>query len=145
MAIEIVETDRINFEVAERLISRLREKGIRTYIDDFGAGYSNMENLARLSADAVKLDKSFALAPPHSLMAEMLDFAVKMAHAIGRSIVVEGVETAERLEHLLSLSAPVHYIQGYFISRPVDARSFAALLTQGTPVPAQPVMLQETA
>lgn len=133
VAVEIVESDKINFADAEKIIESLRAKGIKTYIDDFGAGYSNLENLAHLSADAVKLDKSFAMAPPHSLMAEMLDFAVQMAHAIGRSIVVEGVETQERLEHLLNGPCPVHFIQGYFISRPVDIRSFVALLAQGTP------------
>ena len=128
VAVEIVENEKIEFEAAEQLIQRLRARGIKTYIDDFGAGYSNMENLARLSADAVKIDKSFALAPANSLMSEMLDFAVKMAQAIGKVIVVEGVETAERMNHLLSAATPVNYIQGYYISRPVDVWSFAALL-----------------
>lgn len=133
VAVEIVESDKIDFARAEQIIEALRAKGIKTYIDDFGAGYSNLENLARLSADAVKLDKSFAMAPPHSLMAEMLDFAVQMANAIGRSIVVEGVETEERLQHLLDSPCPVHFIQGYYISRPVDIRSLVALLAQGSP------------
>ncbi|MBB4066293.1 EAL domain-containing protein [Gellertiella hungarica] len=131
LAVELVETERMSFEDAEHLIQRLREKGIRTYIDDFGTGYSNLENLARLSVDAVKLDKSFALAPENSLMGEMLEFALKMAKAIGRSTVVEGVETPERFDQLLKLSVPVDYIQGYFIARPVDIRSFAAFLAQG--------------
>lgn len=130
VAIEIVESDRINVVDAERLIQSLRRKGIKTYIDDFGTGYSNMENLAKLSVDAVKLDKSFALAAPNSLMSEMLGFAVQMAKVAGRAVVIEGVETAERFEQLLALDTPVDYLQGYFISRPVDIKSFSAFMTQ---------------
>ena len=89
-----------------------------------------MENLARLSVDAVKLDKSFAMAAPNSLMAEMLDFAIRMAHGLGRNVVVEGVETLERLEHLTSGQIPVQYLQGYYFARPLDIRSFVAFLEQ---------------
>jgi sensor c-di-GMP phosphodiesterase-like protein len=130
VVVEIVENEKVNYVDAEAMIQALRQRGIKTYIDDFGAGYSNMENLARLSADAVKLDKSFALAPPNTLMAEMLDFAIRMVHGLGRTVVVEGVETAERMEQLTNGPLTVHFLQGYFIARPLDVWAFVAFLEQ---------------
>lgn len=145
VVVEIVENEKVNFEDAENLIQTLRLKGIKTYIDDFGAGYSNMENLARLSADAVKLDRSFAMAAPNTLMAEMLDFAIRMIQGLGRSVVVEGVETAERFEHLTSGPFAVHYLQGYYFARPLDIRSFVAFLEQKLHPPQEQPPLQMSA
>src|SRR5690606_2547396 len=99
-----------------------------TYIDDFGTGYSNMQNLAALSVDGVKLDRAFAMAPDNSMMAQMLGHAIEMIHATGRVMVVEGVETAERLALLRQMQARVDFVQGYFISRPLDIEAFAAFL-----------------
>lgn len=135
VAVEIVESEEISFAAAERSIAGLQHHGIRVYIDDFGTGYSNLENVARLPVDAVKLDKGFAMAPPTSVMAQMLSVAVQMAHAAGKAIVVEGVETAERLAHLVSMAVPVQFVQGYYLSRPVDIAGFRALLDQQPLVP----------
>ena len=138
VAVEIVESESIPYAAAERSIAELHARGIKVYIDDFGTGYSNLENVARLPVDAVKLDKGFAMAAPSSVMAQMLGVAVQMAHAAGRAIVVEGVETAERLQHLMTLPVPVQYVQGYYLSRPVDIAGFRALLDQ-QPLLAAPV------
>ena len=90
-----------------------------TYIDDFGTGYSNIANLAVLSVDGVKLDRAFAMAPDDSLMAGLLSNIIDMIHDSGRRIVIEGVETAERMQ-MISASGMVDYAQGYFISRPLE-------------------------
>ncbi|MEO3386549.1 EAL domain-containing protein [Mesorhizobium sp. CAU 1741] len=136
VVLEIIESDQIPPN-AQREIERLRRLGIRTYIDDFGTGYSNMQNLAALSVDGVKLDRAFAMAPDNSMMARMLSHAVEMIHATGRVMVVEGVETAERLALLREMSARIDYVQGYFISRPLDIAAFVAFLTP------EPVSLAE--
>ena len=60
--VEIVETDAMQIEHAQREIDALHRFGIKTHLDDFGTGYSNIENLARLPIDGVKLDRSFAMA-----------------------------------------------------------------------------------
>ncbi|WP_024350387.1 EAL domain-containing protein [Aurantimonas coralicida] len=130
--IELVESDAIDMETAPREIERLRDTGIRTYIDDFGSGYSNIQNLAALSVDGVKLDRAFAMAPADSMMARMLYHAVEMIHSSGRMMVVEGIETAERLEELRAFRPAIDFVQGYHISRPLGIEPFAGFLADAS-------------
>ncbi|BCH24796.1 EAL domain-containing protein [Mesorhizobium sp. L-8-3] len=136
ITLEIVESGAIQADSAQREIEELRRAGIDIYIDDFGAGYSNMANLATLSVDGVKLDRAFALAPDGSLTAQMLVHAVEMIRATGRAMVIEGVETAERLAQLRRWATPLDHAQGYFISRPLAIDRFAAFLADHEPQPA---------
>lgn len=136
VTLEIVESDAIQVESAQREIEALRLAGIEIYIDDFGTGYSNVTNLATLSVDGVKLDRAFALAPDGSLTAQMLVHAVEMIRATGRAMVIEGVETAERLAQLRRWATPLDHAQGYFISRPLPIDRFAAFLATHQPQPA---------
>ena len=128
VVLEIVENDSLVVATAQREIEALRHAGIQTYIDDFGSGYSNMEMLAALSVDGVKLDRAFAMAPDDSIMARMLVHAIDMIRASGRAMVVEGVETAERLRHLQALVPQIEYGQGYHIARPMPAEALSAYL-----------------
>ena len=128
VVLELVESDAVVAETAQREIEALRARGIRTFIDDFGTGYSNIENLAALSVDGVKLDRAFAMAPDDGMMAQMLVHAIGMIHIAGRAIVVEGVESEERLTGLRAIVPPIDYVQGYHISRPLDIDRLAAFL-----------------
>jgi sensor c-di-GMP phosphodiesterase-like protein len=128
IGVEIVESNAIEVADAPAEIEMLRAAGIRTYIDDFGTGYSNIQNLVALAVDGVKLDRSFAMAASGSVMARMLGHAIDMVQASGRMIVVEGVETAERLRQLCAMTPPIDLVQGYFISRPLSPEDFAAFL-----------------
>ena len=132
LALEIVESDALGVEQAQHEIEALAEKGIRTYIDDFGSGYSSIHRVASLAIHGVKLDRSFAMAPSDSLMAKMLVHALDMLASVGREIVVEGVETQERLDLLVN-SGCVAQVQGYFISRPIPIDAFAAFLKAHKP------------
>lgn len=133
VVLEIIESDQMPV-TAQREIERLRRHGIKTYIDDFGTGYSNMQSLAALSVDGVKLDRAFAMAPDNSMMAQMLHHAIEMIHATGRVMVVEGVETAERLKLLREMSVGVDFAQGYFISRPLKIDAFAEFIRKHSAV-----------
>ncbi len=131
VVLEIIESDEIPAN-AQCEIELLRANGLKTYIDDFGSGYSNMQNLAALSVDGVKLDRAFAMAPENSMMARMLHHAIDMVHATGRVMVVEGVETAERLALLRGMQERIDFVQGYFISRPLPIDAFIAYLNEGS-------------
>lgn len=63
------------------------------------------------------------------MMAKMLVHALDMVHTSGRAILVEGVESEERLE-LLRKTAQVDYVQGYFISRPLLINGFLEYLSE---------------
>lgn len=137
VVIEIVESGEVHLEAAINAIAQLREAGLKVFIDDFGAGYSSLHNLAALPLDGVKLDRSFAMAPDHSVMALMLGHAIDLVASSGRILVAEGVETGERLEALRE-TGKVEFAQGYFISRPLPADGFARFLEARAPLPGRP-------
>ncbi len=134
LALEIVESDEV-FDNVHGEIEALARHGIRTYIDDFGNGYSSIHRVASLAIHGVKLDRSFAMAPNGSLMARMLIHALDMIGSSGREIVVEGVETQERLDLLIE-SGRVAYAQGYLISKPVPIERLVEFLEKHDPVAA---------
>jgi sensor c-di-GMP phosphodiesterase-like protein len=129
LVVEIVESDEVDMNSAQREIALLREYGIRTHLDDFGTGYSNLEHLGALALDGVKVDRSFAMAPQGTLMDKMLTSAIEMIHSAGRRITIEGVETEDRLQ-MLKATGLVDFVQGYLISRPLDIGRFAQFLAE---------------
>lgn len=129
LAIEIVETDSFDPIAAQRAVDQLRQRGIATYLDDFGTGFSSIHSLGALKIDGVKLDRAFAMASDSSLLGQMLPNALHMVHQTGRITVVEGVETVERLAQLRA-SGNVDRVQGYVIARPMPIERFVAFLAE---------------
>jgi EAL domain-containing protein (putative c-di-GMP-specific phosphodiesterase class I) len=110
-----------------RELAAIRALGIKLLVDDFGTGYSSLSQLQRLDMDVLKVDRSFTSELGKTSEGEVFFRAiVSMAHALGMSVVAEGVETGEQLRILQALSCDE--IQGYFISRPVPADDAQALL-----------------
>jgi sensor c-di-GMP phosphodiesterase-like protein len=131
VVIELIESDALPIDRARDTVDRLKQAGILTFIDDFGAGYSSIGYLAGLGTHGVKLDRSFGLAPEGSLTDAIFTSAIDMVAKTGQTIVVEGVETASRLASLKENKA-VRIAQGYFISRPLDIDSLKVLLSRTT-------------
>lgn len=127
IVVELLETQHVPVDEVRQTTQSLNAAGILTYIDDFGAGYSNIEYLANIAVSAVKLDRSFGRAPEGSIMAELLLNAARMIRAAGFSLLVEGVETASKLDALRN-SGLVDQAQGYFISRPLAFPDLVAFL-----------------
>ncbi len=128
VVVELVETEEIGVAATREVIAQLRNLGIKTFIDDFGVGYSSINYLAGLAADGVKIDRSFAMAPTDSLMDNMLTSAIEMIHKTGQEMVVEGIETAGRLAELRD-NHMVDHIQGYHFCRPLELKALAAFMT----------------
>jgi diguanylate cyclase (GGDEF)-like protein len=109
-----------------RELAAIRALGIKLLVDDFGTGYSSLSQLQRLDMDVLKVDRSFTSELGKTKEGEVFFRAiVSMAHALGMSVVAEGVETGDQLQVLQALCCDE--IQGYFISRPVpadEAKSF---------------------
>jgi predicted signal transduction protein with EAL and GGDEF domain len=112
---------------ARAVLLRLSELGVRTSIDDFGAGYSSLGYLKRLPIDALKIDKSFVID-----MASDQDDAVivrstiELGHNLGMEVVAEGVETPEAWRELAELGCDI--AQGYLLSRPRPAADVPGIL-----------------
>jgi EAL domain-containing protein (putative c-di-GMP-specific phosphodiesterase class I) len=100
------------------VLPMLREIGVRVSIDDFGTGYSSLSALADITADEIKVDRSF-IAGIHerSRSQSVLRTIESLGHALGMTIVAEGVETVEELTYLQAATR-IRYAQGYYFSKP---------------------------
>jgi len=98
---------------------RLRALGCEIAIDDFGTGTSGLKIWSELRPDYVKIDRYFiADLDSDPVAVELLRAMLDMAHVLGSRVVAEGIETEQQLELLRSTG--VDYLQGYFISRPLE-------------------------
>jgi EAL domain-containing protein (putative c-di-GMP-specific phosphodiesterase class I)/GGDEF domain-containing protein len=98
---------------------RLRQLGCEIAIDDFGTGISGLKVWSELRPDYVKVDRYFiARIETDPVAVELLRAMMDMAHVLGSRVVAEGIETECQLELLRNTG--VDYLQGYYISRPLE-------------------------
>jgi EAL domain-containing protein (putative c-di-GMP-specific phosphodiesterase class I) len=112
---------------AMEVVARLSAMGIQIAIDDFGTGYSSLAYLKRLPVDKLKIDKSFVrglATDAHD--AAIVESTIGLAHALGLSLVAEGVEDQASWDLLARMGCDV--AQGYFISRPIPPDKLTAWL-----------------
>jgi diguanylate cyclase (GGDEF)-like protein/PAS domain S-box-containing protein len=106
---------------------QLRDLGVKLAIDDFGTGYSSLSYLKRIPVDYVKIDQAFIRGLGESSEDAAITRAIiAMAHGLSLKVVAEGVERPEQLEFLKVEHCDE--VQGYWISRPVEAADLAELL-----------------
>ncbi|WP_286933193.1 sensor domain-containing protein [Aminobacterium sp. UBA4834] len=126
-----IEPGQIAFEITESgimkngdfsltILQKLKSFGCRLFIDDFGTGYSSLAYLSRFPVDVIKIDKSFIDGIGKNSSDELLvKTIINLAHSLERSVIAEGVETAEQQCFLENVHCDV--IQGYILSRPLPA------------------------
>lgn len=116
-------------EQSLNVLNSLRELGVSMSLDDFGTGYSSLSYLRSFPVDLLKIDKSFVLRAPHSAADLRLMLAIiAMARSFDLKVVAEGVETRQHVDLLLRNQC--NLMQGFYFSRPCDARNAAALLAE---------------
>jgi len=128
-----VAPERIVFEITElggashrlaEVVARYREAGARIAIDDFGAGYSQLDRVLALQPDILKLDmRLFQAAARGGPSSEVVKALAQMAEKTGCWIIAEGVETEAELDFALECGA--RYVQGYLFAKP-ELEFFAA-------------------
>lgn len=135
-----VETSQIWIEVteAERLSSRtivknnletLNQAGVRIALDDYGVGYSNIQRLAELPIQRIKIDKSIvANIGKDRKYTGVVRSSIQLAWALGADIVAEGVETIDQLQQTKRLGCDL--IQGYLFFKPLSAPECISHLDQ---------------
>lgn len=128
--IEVEITESAMMDEQNRTVEQLaaiRALGVRLLVDDFGTGYSSLSQLQKFAMDGLKIDRAFTTELGRSEQGEVFVRAiVSMAHALGMSVVAEGVETQEQLDMLRALQC--NEIQGYLVSRPVPADQMLELM-----------------
>lgn len=97
----------------------LRMHGFGLFIDDYGTGFSNMQQLTRVPFSELKIDRSFVTdCATNRSFRVIVESSIDMAHKLYVKSVAEGVETQEEWDMLKSMSCDV--AQGYFIAKPMD-------------------------
>jgi diguanylate cyclase (GGDEF)-like protein len=128
MHIELTETAVLgDEEQARRILSSLREAGIKIWLDDFGTGFSGLSHLRRVPVDGVKIDRSFiadVLRDPDDLA--LTTAIIAMAHSLGMTVVAEGVEKEGQCDLLRSRGCDL--AQGYWLGHPMNMRDFTSLV-----------------
>ena len=118
-----------NPERAVRLLTQLKEIGVRVVVDGFGAGYSSLSFLRRLPIDSVKIDHSLIVDLPRNNDAAALTRGViAMAHSLGLTVIAEGVETREQWEFLNQQGC--EEMQGNYFSAPVAPEIVPGIVRQ---------------
>jgi EAL domain-containing protein (putative c-di-GMP-specific phosphodiesterase class I) len=117
----------IESDLTESIIRGLAGLGVRIAIDDFGVGYSALGYLRRLSADTLKIDRSFVAGLGVSREdAAIVSATIALARALELSVTAEGIETPEQAALLRELGSDRG--QGFLFSPPVPPDRLVDLL-----------------
>ncbi|MDR2839221.1 MAG: EAL domain-containing protein [Azonexus sp.] len=128
-----------NNDCVLRQLLALKEFGAAIFIDDFGAGYSNMSYLQKLPVSAIKIDRSFVYGLEASPRNQKLVRAmIKLSHDLGYRVMAEGIESKAAWDLLASWECDEG--QGYYLGRPMPADSLTAILDGGeAPLPGRAI------
>ena len=122
--LEILETTFIDaLDTMINVINALREKGFRINVDDFGSGYSSLNQIANIPADIIKFDRVFASRSlKNDKGRQVIKSLIEMLKMVNYDLVFEGVETKEELDAVVSYGCDV--IQGFYFDKPLSAKEF---------------------
>ncbi|HWQ07641.1 MAG TPA: EAL domain-containing protein [Holophaga sp.] len=110
-------------------LAKLRMKGFRLSIDDFGTGFATFEQLERIPFTELKIDRSITyLLPQEARQLHMARRLIQMAKDLKLAVVAEGIETLENWQALRKLGCELG--QGYFIARPMPGDQIAGWARQ---------------
>jgi diguanylate cyclase (GGDEF)-like protein len=102
------------------ILNQLSDMGISLSIDDFGTGQASLTYLRKLPVEKLKIDQSFV----RDMVSNqddrtIVEATINLAHTLGVEVVAEGVESIETHDLLEQMGCD--YVQGYYISKPMDA------------------------
>lgn len=114
-------------KVVGREIGRLRSKGLRVALDDFGSGHASLTHLLSVPVDAIKIDRSIiARLWPDDPSMVIVQALIDIARQLDIRVVAEGIETEVQASQLWSMGCSMG--QGFAFSRAVDRDAMAGLL-----------------
>lgn len=140
---EITESEVAGDDDITAMLRQMQDAGIRVSLDDFGTGYSNFTTVIALPIDDLKLDQTFLSGPQlQGRRRRVMAAVVHLAHDVGLTVTVEGIETREQYRLAAELGAD--RLQGFLLGRPAPAESFLDRLSPPQP-PADRPPVQPTA
>ncbi|WFE37557.1 bifunctional diguanylate cyclase/phosphodiesterase [Micromonospora sp. WMMD998] len=131
LVLELTETLTLSqLDVVDRVLSRLRDSGVRLALDDFGTGYSSLSLLSRIPVHELKIDRSFVTAmetAPEA--AAVIRSTLDLGRSLDLTVVAEGVESEPQRRALWALGCAAG--QGHLFARPLPAGALLAALHRG--------------
>jgi diguanylate cyclase len=123
---ELTETAVLSsLELAGSTFDRFKKLGVRLSIDDYGTGQSTLSYLKNFLADEIKIDQSFVkMVATDNASRIMVRSSIEMAHALGFSVVAEGVEDEEAMEILREYGCDM--VQGWHIGKAISQQDFTS-------------------
>ena len=108
-----------------QFLPMLREIGTRVSVDDFGTGYSSLATLADVTADEIKIDRSFITDIHQRPRSQSVLKAIEaLSDALGMTVIAEGVETFEEVAYLQAATR-IRFAQGYYFAKPIFLEELA--------------------
>ena len=120
LTLEVTESLAINDMVRmKKILSEIRNLGVRVALDDFGTGYSSLNHIREMPLDVIKIDRCFI---EHLGEDDFSNAFVRMvselANAINVRVCVEGVETKRQRDIVKKMG--IRMIQGFFYGKPSE-------------------------
>ena len=126
---EILENQRVFSEQEiNQNLKKLRDNGIRVFLDDFGSGYSALSMLSKLNIDGVKYDLGFAKRLTSTEGSQLFNSCIQVSQALKHTTVLEGIETKEQFD--IAVQSGAHMLQGFYISKPLDGEQLIEYLAK---------------
>jgi len=114
-------------EATRGLLTRFKDLGVKTALDDFGTAFSSLSYLRRFPFDHLKLDISFIAEVTTSTRTLLLvEEICHLAKAMHMQCIAEGVELREQVDLLRSVGC--EYGQGFLFSKPLPAEECELIL-----------------
>ncbi len=116
--IELLEDEEISdYKLLKKRIEKLKKKGVKFKVDDFGAGYANFVRLSNLNIDYVKIDGSIVKSAVNDKKSfELLKAMVSFCKGVGIKTTAEFIDSEDVLKKVKE--AGVDHGQGYYLSKP---------------------------
>jgi len=136
LVVEVAES-RLTGDVAAVVtqLAALRSFGVRTALDDFGAGQASLQQLRRLPVDLLKIDGSIISAPSDQLPADLqghsrplIDVVADLGRRLGVEIIAEGLESVAQIRQAQDAGCDLG--QGFALARPAPAERVEAFLEE---------------
>ena len=115
--LEVAETAELgDTKTASDSLKKLKQKGIKIALDDFGAGYSSLRYLKDLPVDVVKLDKMFTGNIQDPVTGKLTSFVVEVCNTLSMEMIGEGIETEEQKQAMIEIGCQIG--QGFLMHKP---------------------------
>ena len=116
--LELSEHDQVeDYDALHAVLAPLRALGMRLAIDDVGAGFSSLRHIVLTRPDVLKIDRTLVDGVSNDeILTTLVRSLAEFGHAVGASVVAEGIETGADAATLLALG--VDYGQGWYFGRP---------------------------